>query len=136
MSDLSKRRIRDAGSGPGTLISAGCKIQGNISGNGNFMISGEIDGDCDIEGTVTLAKNGFWRGTIKAESVIVAGMIEGDIDASNRVEINNTARVSGAVSSAVIAVEQGAVVEGVMQTTGRETPTKYLEKRLPDEDGT
>jgi cytoskeletal protein CcmA (bactofilin family) len=134
MSDSRKRRIRDANSGPGTMIGEGFKFEGKISGRGNFMISGAIEGECDIEGTVTLAKNGIWRGPIKADSVIVAGMIEGDIDASGRVEISDTARVSGTISSEAIAVAAGAVVEGVMRTTGRETPTKFVEKRLTQEE--
>lgn len=134
MNDANKRRIRDANSGPGTLISEGCKFEGKISGNGNLMISGEFDGDCDMEGTVTLTESSFWRGTIRADSVIVAGIVEGDIDASRRVEINDTAKVTGTISSEEIAVAEGAVVEGVMQTTGRETPTEYVEKRLTAEE--
>ncbi len=129
MSDEIKRRIHDANAGPGTLISEGCKIKGVITGRGNFMINGEIDGECDIEGTVTLAKDGLWRGTIKADTVIIAGTIEGDIDATGRVEISNTARISGTVSGDAIAVAEGAVVEGVMQTTGRNKPTEFVEKR-------
>ena len=134
MNDTDKRRIRDAHGGPGTLISEGCKVEGKVSGNGNFMISGEVEGDCDIEGTVTLAKNGLWRGTIRAESVIVAGIVEGDIDASRRVEINASARITGTVSSEAIAVAEGAIVEGVMKTTGKKDPTEFIERRETKEE--
>lgn len=133
MNDANKRRLRDAGVGPGTLISEGCKIKGVITGRGNFMINGEVDGECDIEGTVTVAKNGFWRGTIRADSIIVAGTIEGDIEAAGGVEVNDTARITGTVSGESIAVAEGAVVEGVMQTTGRETPSAFVEKRQATE---
>lgn len=133
MSDESKRRIHDANAGPGTLISEGCKIKGVITGRGNFMINGEVDGECDIEGTVTLTKDGLWRGTIRADSVIVAGTIEGDVFATTGVEIGDTARVSGTVSGASIAVAEGAIVEGVMQTTGQSTPTEFIEKRQGQE---
>jgi len=133
MSDETKRRMHDANAGPGTLISEGCKIKGAISGRGNFMISGEVDGECDIEGTVTLTKDGLWRGTIKADSVIVAGTIEGDVYAATGVEIGDTARISGTVSGASIAVAEGAIVEGVMQTTGQATPTEFVEKRQGQE---
>ncbi len=134
MNDAIKRRIRDANGGPGTLISEGCKIKGTITGIGHFMINGEVDGDCDIDGTVTLAKNGFWRGTIKAASVIIAGTIEGDVDAEGRVEINDTARISGTVSGGAIAVAEGAIVDGVMQTTMRDKPTEFAEKRSDEEE--
>ena len=133
MSDKEKRRIYDANAGPGTLISEGCKIKGEITGRGNFMINGEVDGQCDIEGTVTLAKDGFWRGTIKADSVIVTGTVEGEIQASGAVEIGDTARISGSVSGESIAVAEGAVVEGAMQTTGQDQPTEFVEKRHADE---
>ncbi len=133
MNDSSKRRIRDANGGPGTLISEGCKIEGTITGRGNFMIGGEVVGDCNIEGTVTLAKAGRWRGTINADSVVIAGTVEGEINASGRVEIGDTAKVAGTVSSAAIAVAEGAVIDGVMQTKGGGTPTKFVEKRAKKE---
>jgi len=97
------------------------------------MINGEIDGECDIEGTVTLAKDGLWRGTIKADSIIVAGTVEGDIYAADGVEISDTARISGTVSGASIAVAEGAIVEGVMQTTGQDKSTDFVEKRQAEE---
>jgi cytoskeletal protein CcmA (bactofilin family) len=134
MDDANKRRIRDAKAGPGTLISEGCKFKGALAGRGHFMIGGEVEGDCDIEGLVTLADSGVWRGTIKADSVIVAGTVEGDIEATGRVEISDTARISGTVSGDAIAVAEGAIVEGVMQTTGRNEPTEFVEKRHPDEE--
>lgn len=129
MSEASKRRIRDAKAGPGTLISEGCKIKGKVSGDGHFMIGGEVEGDCDVQGLITLADTAIWRGTIKADSVIVGGTVEGDIEATGRVEITDTARISGTVSGDAIAVAEGAVVEGVMQTTGRNEPTEFVEKR-------
>jgi cytoskeletal protein CcmA (bactofilin family) len=132
MNDSQSRRLRDRSAGPATLISEGCKISGLITGNSDFQISGEIDGDCDLEGTVTLAKDGTWTGTIKAGNVIIAGQVEGDIIANGMVEITETARISGTVSGEAIAVAEGAVVEGVMQTTGRSDPQEFTEKRQDD----
>jgi len=132
MNDSQSRRLRDRSSGPATLISEGCKISGLITGDGDFLISGEIDGDCDLGGTVTLAKNGLWSGTIKAGNVIIAGQVEGDIVAAGKVEITDTARISGTVSGEAIAVAEGAVVEGVMKTTGQSDPQEFIEKRLDD----
>lgn len=129
MNDSQARRLRDRASGPATLISEGCKIAGVINGDGDFLISGEIDGDCEVGGTVTLAKNGLWSGTIKAGNVIIAGQVDGDIIAAGKVEITDTARITGTVSGEAIAVAEGAVVEGVMRTTGRSEPLEFVEKR-------
>lgn len=132
MNESRLRRLRDQSAGPPTLINEGCKISGLVTGGGDFVVSGEIDGDCDVEGTVTLAKNGLWSGTIKAGNVIIAGQVEGDIVALGKVEITDTARISGTVAGEAIAVAEGAVVEGVMQTTGKSDPVEFVEKRQDD----
>lgn len=132
MKDSRARRIGDKSTGSATLISEGCKITGVISGDGNYLISGEVDGDCEVSGTITLAKGCLWTGTIQATNVIVSGDVEGDIVADGKVEITDTARISGTVSGEAIAVAEGAVVEGVMRTTGKEEPKEFVEKRQDD----
>ena len=129
MNDLKLRRLRDQSSGPATLISEGCKINGTLSGNGDFLINGQIEGDCDLEGTVTIAEQGLWKGVVIASTVIIAGTVEGDIEARGRVEITSTARITGTVSAEAIAVAEGAIVQGVMKTTGRTEPVEFVEKR-------
>lgn len=129
MSESRLRRMRDQSTGKATLINEGCKINGEITGSGNFQINGEVAGDCDIDGTVQLAGSGYWQGSIRAGNVIVAGHIEGDITARGKVEITNTARITGTVTGEAIAVAEGAVVEGVMKTTGQSEPLEFVEKR-------
>lgn len=133
MNEAMRRRLRDRSSGVATLINEGCKITGVIDGNGDFLINGEIEGDCDIDGTVTLARNGLWRGTIKAGTVIISGHVEGDIVAAGKVEIAASAKIVGTVSGDAIAVAEGAVVEGIMKTTGQAEPTEFVEKRSRDQ---
>ncbi len=129
MNDSKARRLRDRPAGPATFISEGCKISGLMTGDADFLIDGEVEGDCDLAGTVTLAKSGLWVGTLKAGHVIVAGHVDGDIIAEGKIEIMETARISGTVSGNAIAVAEGAVVEGVMKTTGRSDPVEFVEKR-------
>jgi cytoskeletal protein CcmA (bactofilin family) len=132
MNESRLRRLRDRSSGAATLISEGCKISGTISGRCEIQVNGEIDGDCEIDSTITLAKNGLWSGTIRADNVIIAGHVEGDIIANGRVEITDTARITGTVSGEAIAVAEGAVVEGIMKTTGQTEPMEFVEKRQSD----
>jgi cytoskeletal protein CcmA (bactofilin family) len=129
MNESRLRRMRDQSPGKATLINEGCKVSGEITGKGDFMINGEVVGDCDVAGTVSLAGSGYWQGSIRAHNVIISGHIEGDITAAGKVEITNTARISGTVTAEAIAVAEGAVVEGVMKTTGQAEPLEFVEKR-------
>lgn len=132
MSESKLRRLRDRAGDAATLINRGCRISGLISGAGNYHISGTIDGDCDIDGTVTLAPDGHWQGTIRAEAVIISGHVDGDIVATGKVEISASARISGTVTAEAIAMAEGAVVEGMIQTTGKNEPLTFVEKRNKD----
>ena len=129
MSETRRRRIRDHSSGTATLISEGCRISGVLTGRCDFQVNGEVEGDCEIDSTLMLAKSGLWKGTIRAGNVIVSGHVEGDIFASGNVEITDTARITGTVSAGSIAVAEGAVVEGIMKTTSQSEPTEFTEKR-------
>jgi len=131
MNESRRRRLRDRSSGTATLISEGCKITGVITGNCDFQVNGEVEGDCEIDSTLMLARGGLWKGTIRAENVIVSGHVEGDIFASGRVEITDTAKITGTVSAQAIAVAEGAVVEGIMKTTSHQEPVGFVEKRQP-----
>jgi len=132
MNESKKRRLRDRSSGTPTLISESCRITGTIGGSGNFQVSGEVEGDCDVDGTVTLARDGLWRGTIRAGNVIISGHVEGDIVSGGHVEIGGSARITGTVTGEAIAVAEGAVVDGIMKTTGKTEPVEFMEKRQDD----
>jgi len=133
MNEPKQRRLRDRLSGAPTLINEGCKISGSFGGTGDFLISGEIDGDCAVNGTVTLADSGVWQGTIRADTVIISGQVDGDIIATGKVEITASAKIVGSVTGEAIAVAEGAVVEGVMTTTGQSAPVEFVEKRQADD---
>ena len=129
---MFKRRIQDSTSGPTTYIAPSTRIVGTIMGKGAYVFCGTIEGDCDIDGPLTLAEGSRWTGTIKATDIVVAGIVEGDVVASQRVEIAGTARVSGSMSGNSIAVAEGAVIEGEIKVTSGTVPTKFQEKRQPD----
>ena len=135
MSESKKRRIDDKSAGAATLISEGCKITGVISGDGDFLVSGEVEGECNLTGSLTIATNGFWKGSINATSVIIAGTVEGDIVVGGRIEISDTARITGTVTGDSIAVAEGAIVQGKMKTTGSTDPVEFVEKRKHEKSG-
>jgi cytoskeletal protein CcmA (bactofilin family) len=124
-----KRRIQDGASGPTTYIAATTTIVGMISGQGAYVFCGTVEGDCDIDGPVTLAKGGHWRGTLKGSDIVVAGTVEGDVVAKQRVEIAGSARVTGSLSGNSIAVAEGAIIEGEIKVTSGAEAVSFQEKR-------
>jgi cytoskeletal protein CcmA (bactofilin family) len=126
---IFKRRIQDVPTGPTTFIGPSTKIVGTVTGQGPYVFCGTVEGDCDINGPLTLAEGGRWKGTLKATDVIVAGIVEGDVVARQRVEIAGTARVTGSLSGNSIAVAEGAVIEGEIKVMTGGAPVTFQEKR-------
>jgi cytoskeletal protein CcmA (bactofilin family) len=93
------------------------------------LINGEIDGDCDLSGSVTLAEKGYYKGTLKADAIIISGKVDGDIIANGIVKITDSARINGTVTGTFIAIAEGAIIEGEMQTSSRNALLKFVEKR-------
>ena len=61
--------------------------------------------------------------------MVISGHVEGDIVAAGKVEISDSAKITGTVTGEAIAVAEGAVVEGQMRTTGQHDPVGFTEKR-------
>jgi cytoskeletal protein CcmA (bactofilin family) len=126
---IFKRRIQDTTNGPTTYVAASTTIVGTIAGKGAYVFCGTIEGDCDIDGPLTLAAGGRWRGTLRATDIVVAGVVEGDVISRQRVEILGTARITGSLSGMSIAVAEGAIIEGEIRVTTGAAPTVFEEKR-------
>jgi cytoskeletal protein CcmA (bactofilin family) len=125
---MPKRGVTDSDSGPVTYITAGTSIVGNLSGDGTYIFCGRIEGDCDINGSLTIAESCHWKGKIRATDIILAGSVEGDVTATRRVDIADTARISGRLRARSIAVAEGAVIEGDIGVN----QTKKSQKPKPD----
>ena len=85
---------------------------GNLQGKDNYLVQGEVRGDCDVEGAMMLAQGCRWQGNVVADTIVIRGRVEGNVTARFKLELRSTAHVSGHVSSPLIAVAEGAVVQG------------------------
>jgi cytoskeletal protein CcmA (bactofilin family) len=84
MADSPTRRLTDRSSGPPTLIGAGVQFRGDIVAPGAVMLSGSVQGDGDVGGMLTIARDAHWEGQVRARSGVVAGRLTGSIVVSDR----------------------------------------------------
>lgn len=96
--DISIRRPRTASS-TRMIIPEGAIIQGNVTGGSETEISGRIEGDVTVEGTLTLGKTALITGNVRAGSCRVDGLVEGKLECSDEVDLGQSGRVNGDVGS-------------------------------------
>ena len=118
------RRTLDKVEGFSTVIGKDSYFTGTVGDAGNYIIQGRVEGNCDIAGTVVIAESGYWLGNISAGCVLIAGTVEGDVTARDKMEIISTARIKGKITSTVL-----AIAEGVVAMSGKPDVTRYKDKR-------
>ena len=95
-----------------TIIGKGSAISGNMKVNGFIRIDGDIDGSLETDGNVIVGEKARIRGDLTAKSVIIGGIIKGNIKASESVKILAEAAVIGDVISRKVQVDGSAIIHG------------------------
>ena len=124
-----KRRFFEGTSASPTFIGADSVFVGNIRGAGQFVVSGEVHGDGELEGGLNLSATGSWHGFIRAQRAIVAGKIIGGLMVRDKLEIGYTAVIRGKVSARTVAIAKGAIVDGEIEVTSGAPVLQFEEKR-------
>lgn len=124
-----KRRFLDSGSSSPTFIGANSVFVGDIRGSGQFVVSGEVHGDGELDGALNLSASGSWHGQVRAHQAIVAGTILGGLIVEDKLEIGYTAVIRGKVSARTVAIAKGAIVEGDIEVTSDAPVVRFEEKR-------
>lgn len=106
------RRSLDGVDGFTTSVGPGSIFTGTIGGEGHTIVLGRVEGNSELAGTVVIGEGGVWVGDITAQTVVIAGQVEGAVTAREKIEIVSTAQIRGSLTSPVIAIAEGAVHEG------------------------
>ncbi|MFL6622021.1 MAG: polymer-forming cytoskeletal protein [Sulfurifustaceae bacterium] len=113
----------------GTVLGEHAVYRGDLTGEANYLVKGEVRGRCEIVGHLVLQQTACWNGDISATHVVIAGEVIGDVYASAKLELQSTARIRGDIASPVIALAQGALYEGAIRRRPRAQITRFTEKR-------
>ncbi|MDE0451181.1 MAG: polymer-forming cytoskeletal protein [Gammaproteobacteria bacterium] len=115
MKRTKKNRV-DSRDNSTTLVASGTSVRGDIQFSGRLYISGAVTGSITTEkgapATLVVDEDGRVEGDIQATHVIIAGRVDGNVIASERLEVAATARVSGDVSYRQLGVELGGLLNG------------------------
>ena len=121
------RRVLDGVHRFDTLLSGRVSLQGLLLGIDHCIVHGTVKGDCRLQGILLLGRQAVWKGNIRAECAVISGTVEGDIEVVRKLELTDTARIHGRITSPVVAMAMGAVHEGELHTAGR--TLRFEEKR-------
>ena len=100
----------------GSIIGSDLEIFGSLLATKSLRIDGTVVGDIKTKAgadvCIALGKTGLVQGNIFGVRVLVAGRVEGNVHASERVELHSGADVHGDIVYAQIGIEHGARLSG------------------------
>jgi len=96
-----------------TYIGKSLVIKGELSCGEDLYIDGHVEGTVDPKGNrLTIGPNGRVKANVNAGVVVVEGKLEGNIQASDRVDLKQSAIVVGDVVTQRISIDEGASIKG------------------------
>lgn len=99
-----------------TVIGQSAFVRGRITGTGDLEIAGRVEGDVACSGDVTVDGGGLVAANVSARRIVVRGAVKGDLTAEDAILLEAGARVVGDLRAPRIAIAQGGLVRGHVQT--------------------
>jgi cytoskeletal protein CcmA (bactofilin family) len=116
----------DAARGEMIFIGKSVVIKGELSCGEDLYIEGQVEGTIDPKGNrLTIGPNGRVKANVTACAVVVQGKLEGNIQASDRVNLKQSAVVMGDIATHRISIDDGASFKGSLNIQ-KEAPTKEV----------
>jgi cytoskeletal protein CcmA (bactofilin family) len=106
------------GGGMGNLtafIDQGSDFEGKLSFKDTVRIDGNFSGEISSDNTLIVGESGQIQATIHSVCVVISGLVEGDVHASEEIVLHKTAVVSGDLNAPAIMMEEGAQLNGTVR---------------------
>jgi cytoskeletal protein CcmA (bactofilin family) len=98
------------------LIGKSIVIKGEISCDGDLYIDGQVEGTIDPKGNrLTIGPNGRVKANVNARAVLVLGLLEGNVQGSEQVDLKQSAVVVGDIITCRISIDEGAYIKGSIE---------------------
>lgn len=91
-----------------TLVE-GTVVEGQVTAKSDIRVDGMIRGSLTCEGKVIIGATGFVEGQIKCDSAVIQGRFEGTLDVNDLLNVRQTAKINGEISTGKLIVESGAI---------------------------
>ncbi len=110
-----------------TIVGTSVKLKGTLKSDGDITVDGSVNGEIKTtKGAVNIGPNAHVIANIKAKRVTIAGTVQGNIEAVERLTLTETGRVYGDIVANLLSISAGAIF------TGKSTMLEKI-KQAPNE---
>ena len=110
------------------IICDGTIIKGDINTDGDIRFDGILNGNLNAKGKFVAGNTGTVKGEITCNNAEIQGHIEGKIKVSELLTLRHTSTFKGDITTKQLAIEPGAIFNGVCQMNGNSGKEAIAEK--------
>jgi cytoskeletal protein CcmA (bactofilin family) len=96
----------------GTIIAADTIIKGDMAVESRARILGRFEGTIRSKGQLEVADKGTCQAAVEANTVQIDGTVEGNVTATDKVQLSASGRMTGDLVAAKLIVTEGAAFTG------------------------
>jgi len=119
-----------------SIVGEGTRFSGDLNLSGLLRIDGDYSGTITTSGKVLVGKNGRAECTITAATIVIGGVVKGNIISSEKVIVLSTGMVIGNVTTPRLIVENGVILNGLCKISEQkdtEKPETIVERHTKEE---
>ena len=96
-------------------------FKGTLSFEGTVRIDGRFEGTVQTNDTLVIGETGDMQADIDVGILVCKGKLKGTVVASKKIEMHPASKITGNVKTPAMSMELGAVLDGQLNMTGRES---------------
>ena len=106
-----------------TVIGNSVKINGQISATEDVSLDGVVEGKISLpQSRLTLGPNARIKAEIEAQDVVIYGRVEGNVRATGRIELRESATLLGDIVASRLSIEENTSIKGKVELIDSGTP--------------
>lgn len=100
------------------VVAKGTKIEGNFRSPENIRMDGAIVGEVRCDKKLVMGEDSLLEGKLFAQDAVIMGSVRGDINVTETLHLQSTAKIQGNIVTKFLIVEEGAVFNGDCKVSG------------------
>ena len=113
-----------------TIIGENTVFQGTLKTKGSIRVDGRLEGSIIEAHQVIVGLKGYVQGDITANSLIIGGKVNGNVTATESIQLQPGAQLLGDIHTSMLSIGEGAIFEGHCVMTSEKTKVIELDKDI------
>jgi len=111
------------------MIASSTAFTGDLKTDTDIKFDGTFDGKLVTKGKLVLGESGQIKGEVYCKTAFISGKIDGRVFVDEIITLHSSSRIDGDITTSKIAIEPGAIFNGICKMTNEQTKTNRIEEK-------